>query len=198
MLSRSSSWVLASVLLVPLSAAAAPHGNGPVRTDPLGVKGISPFQEAIKKGDDLFVAHDFEGAIAAYTEATSHEPKNGLGHYRLGEAQLASGDLGGAEAAFTAGLRLVAANTPLKAKLTFGLADLHERQKAYNKASDGWSEYQTLTTEQKEAHGFPATAVERKRALEAWKTTSADAAAVKARIEKRIQAADEAMRKSSK
>ncbi len=189
---------MAGSLLVSMSAAAAPHSAGPVRKDPQGIKGISPFQEAIKKGDDLFVAHDFEGAVAAYTEAITHEPKNALGHYRMGEAQVAAGDLGGAEAAFIAGLRFAASAAPLKAKLTFALADVHERQKAYDKANDRWTEYQTLTTQQKEAQGFPASAIERKRALEAWKTTSADAAEVKARIEKRVQAADEAMRKSSK
>ena len=181
-----------------MSAEAAPNAPGPLRKDPQGVKGISPFQEAIKKGDDLFVARDYEGALGAYTEAVSHEPKNALGHYRMGEAQIAAGDLGGAEAAFIAGLRFAGSDAALKAKLTFSLADVHERQKAYDKATDRWTEYRTLTTEQKEARGFPATAVERKRALEAWKTTSADAAAVKARIEKRMQAADEAMRKSSK
>jgi tetratricopeptide (TPR) repeat protein len=198
MLSRLSPWVLASSLLVTFNAAAAPNGSGPLRKDPKGVKGISPFQEAIKRGDDLFVAHDFEGAVAAYTEASSREPKNALGHYRLGEAQIAAGDLGGAEAAFIAGLRFAGSDASLKAKLTFALADVHERQKAYDKASERWSEYQTLSTQQPDARGFPATAIERKRALEAWKATSADAAAVKARIEKRAQAADEAMRKSSK
>lgn len=198
MLRRSSCWLLASSLLVTVSAAAAPNGPGPLRKDPQGVKGISPFQEAIKKGDDLITAHDLEGAVAAYTEATSHEPKNALGHYRLGEAQVAAGDLGGAEAAFIAGLRFAGSDAPLKAKLTFCLADVHERQKAYDKAGDSWSEYQALTTQHSEARGFPATALERKRALDAWKAASADAAAVKARIEKRAQAADEAMRKSSK
>ena len=185
-------------MLLPMSAVAAPHGADPVRKDPQGIKGISPFQEAIKKGDDLFVARDFEGALRAYTDAISREPKNALGHYRMGEAQIAADDLGGAEAAFIAGLRFAGSDVPLKAKLTFSLADVHERQKAYAKATDRWGEYQTLTTEQQEARGFPASAIERKRALEAWKTSSEDAAAVKARIEKRTQAADEAMRKSSK
>lgn len=196
MLSGLSSWILALSLLS-LNAMAAPNGSGPVRKDPQGVKGISPFQEAIKKGDDLFIARDFEGALTAYTDAISHEPKNPLGHYRMGEAQIAAGDLGGAEAAFIAGLRFAGSNAALKAKLTFLLADVHERQKAYDKASDRWTEYQALAA-QTEARSFPATAAARKRALEGWKTTSADAAQVKARIEKRVQAADEAMRKSSK
>ncbi|MEP7049367.1 MAG: tetratricopeptide repeat protein [Pseudomonadota bacterium] len=198
MLSRLGPWLMASALLVTLSAGAAPNGPGPLRKDPKGLKGISQFQEAIKKGDDLFVARDFEGAVAAYTDATTHEPKNALGHYRLGEAQIAAGDLGGAEAAFLAGLRFAGADAPLKAKLTFSLADVHERQKAYDKAADRWSEYQALSMQHKEARGFAATALERKRALEAWKTASVEAAAVKARIEQRAQAADEAMRKSSK
>ena len=197
MLSRLSLCVVASSL-VSAVALAAPPSKPTLRKDPLGIKGISPFQEALKKGDDAFVAKDFEGALTAYTEAVTDEPKNALGHYRMGEAQLATGDLGGAEAAFVAGLRYVGANAPLKAKLTFVLADLHERQKAYDKATERWTEYQTLTTEQQESKGFPASAIERKRALEAWKTTSADAAEVKARIEKRLQAADDAVRKSSK
>jgi hypothetical protein len=75
---------------------------------------------------------------------------------------------------------------------------VHERQKSYDAALGNWTDYQTLTTEQQESDGFPATAIERKKALEAWKKLSADAAEVKARIEKRLQSADESMRKSSK
>jgi tetratricopeptide (TPR) repeat protein len=178
----------------PSRAAAAPG----VRRDPRGVKGISPFQEALKKGDNAFVARDFDAAIAAYREAITDEPENALGHYRVGEAQLEKPDPPEAEAAFAAGLRFVGADAPLKAKLEFALADLSERQKAYDAAIGKWTDYQTLTTEQQESKGFPATAIERKKALEAWKKLSADAAEVKSRIDKRLQSADESMRKSSK
>jgi hypothetical protein len=86
----------------------------------------------------------------------------------------------------------------LKAKLEFAVADLRERQKAYDDASAKWTEYETFTTAQPEAKGYPASATERKKVIEAWKKVSADAADVKARIDKRLKEADDAVRKSSK
>jgi tetratricopeptide (TPR) repeat protein len=201
LLNRLSVRLLATSLLLSgaaLAAPKAPAAAGGVRRDPHGIKGISAFQEAVKKGDNALVARDFEAAIAAYREAIASEPENALGQYRLGEAQIAKGDLTEAEAAFGAGLRFVGADARLKAKLEFALADLRERQKAYDDATAKWSDYQTLTTEQKEAKGFPASAVERKKVLETWKKLSADSAAVKARIEKRLKEADDSVRKSSK
>ena len=103
------------------------------------------------------MARDIEGALSAYRDAVAKEPENALGHYRLGEAQLFKGDLQEAESAFSVGLRVVAATNPrLKAKLSFALADLRERQKSYDEASAKWSEYELYTTEQKDAQGFPA------------------------------------------
>jgi tetratricopeptide (TPR) repeat protein len=201
MLKRLSLCLVASSLALSLAVSAAPTkaaASAGVRRDPKGVKGISPFQEAVKKGDNALVARDFDGALAAYREAISSEPENALGQYRLGEAQIAKGNLAEAEAAFVAGLRFVGANAPLKAKLQFALADLRERQKNYDDASAKWTDYQTQTTELKESKGFPASAIERKKAIEAWKKLSADSADVKARIEKRLKDADDSMRKSSK
>lgn len=169
-----------------------------VRRDPRGLKGISPFREALQRGDAAMQARDLDGAIAAYRDALAKESENALGYYRVGEAQLLKGDLHEAELAFTAGLRFVtAANPSLKAKLQFALADLRERQKAYDEASAKWTEYETFTTAQKDT-GFPASAAERKKTVEAWKKLSADSAEVKARIAKGVKAADEAVRKSSK
>ena len=201
MLNRLSLYLVASSLALSVAASAAPKQAAPPsggRRDPHGVKGISPFQEAVKKGDDALVARDYDGAIAAYRKAISSEPENALGQYRLGEAQIAKGDLPEADAAFVAGLRFVAADASLKAKLQFALADLRERQKAYDEAIAKWTDYQTLTTEQKESKGFPASALERKKVIEAWKRLSADSAEVKARIEKRLKEADDSVRKSSK
>jgi tetratricopeptide (TPR) repeat protein len=201
MLKRLSLCLAAASLALSVAASAAPKkaaSPSGLRRDPHGVKGISPFQEAVKKGDDALVARDYDGAIAAYREALSSEPENALGQYRLGEAQIAKGNLPEAEAAFVAGLRLVGADASLKAKLEFALADLRERQKAYDEASAKWTDYQTLTTEQKESKGFPASAIERKKVIEAWKKLSADSADVKARIEKRLKEADDSVRKSSK
>ena len=198
----SASLLAASLLWGTLAAAQPPSAakttpSGTVRKDPRGVKGISPFWEAINKGDSALLARDFDAAIAAYKDAISKEPQNALGHYRVGEAQIAKGDLHEAEEAFVNGLRFTSAADPaLKAKLQVALADLRERQKAWDEASAKWTDYETFSTEQKVA--FPASGTERKRTVEAWKKLSADSAEVKARIQKGIAAADEAVRKSSK
>jgi len=196
--------LLASLLVLASSAGAEPEAASKpaatleARRDPRGVQGISPFTEALKRGDSALLARDFEAAIAAYRDALTKEPTNALGHYRVGEAQILKGDLHEAELSFSAGLRVVAAGNPsLKAKLQFALADLGERQKAYDEASGKWTEYEAFTTSQKDT-GFPASGSERKRVLLAWKKLSADALEVKARIEKGLQAADEAVKKSSK
>ena len=202
LLSRSSAALLAVLLVLGAHASAEPAAavTGPqLRRDPRGIKGISPFGEALERGDSALLARDFEGAIAAYREAIVKEPQNALGHYRMGEAQLLKGDLHEAEEAFSAGLRFVTATqASLKAKLAFVLADLRERQKAYDEALARWSEYETFTSEQKDAQGFPAAASERKKVLEAWRKLSADALSVKARIDSGLRAADVSVRKSSK
>jgi tetratricopeptide (TPR) repeat protein len=196
-------------LLVPLllsprvgaepSAVTQPAATPEVRRDPRGLKGISPFSEALKRGDVALLAHDLEAATLAYRDAIAKEPENALGHYRLGEALLIKGNLPEAEAAFSAGLRLVnAANLALKAKLAFALADLRERQKAYDEALKQWTEYELLTSAAADGPGFPASGRERKKVVEAWQKLSVDSLVVKARIEKGLQAADEAVKKSSK
>ena len=192
LLASSLSWV-ALAAAEPPAVAPAPS----VRKDPHGVKGISPFWEALNKADSALLAQDVDGALAIYKAALGNEPQNALGYYRLGEAEIEKGDLHEAEAAFVDGLRFVTAtDVALKAKLQFALADARERQKAWDEASRRWSEYQTYTAEQKV--GFPDSGSERKRSVELWKKLSADSAEVKARIEKNIAAADEARRKSSK
>jgi tetratricopeptide (TPR) repeat protein len=213
----SATWI-ASLLVLPTLAAAQPPAGAAqpaagiavepaaaakreatdVRRDPRGLKGISPFGEALQRGDVAAVARDFDGAIAAYREALAKEPENALAYYRIAEAQLLKGDLHEAELALSAGLRFVATTNPgLKAKLLFTLANLREAQKAYDEALAKWTEYETLATSQK-VSSFPASAAERKKVVETWKKLSADSAEVKARIAKGMQAADEAVRKSSK
>jgi tetratricopeptide (TPR) repeat protein len=180
------------------AAAAKPAVKSEPRRDPHGVKGISPFSEALKRGDSALLARDLEGALVAYREALAKEPQNALGQYRLGEAQVLKGDLHEADEAFSAALRFVSATNPsLKAKLQFALADLRERQKAYDEASAKWTEYEAFTAAQKDAQGFPASGTERKKVVEAWKKLSADSLEVKARIEKGLKVADDAVRKSS-
>jgi tetratricopeptide (TPR) repeat protein len=192
--------LFALALAVPATALgqAAPKKAGEVRKDPKGLTGVSPFWESLKKGDNAYVARDYDGAIAAYKEAITKEPQNALGHYRIGEAHLAKEQMQEAEAAWVAGLRYVGANHPLRAKLLFVLADLRERQKSYDDATEGWNKYEAFVREQPQSKGYAATAADRKKRVADWKKLVVDYGEVKKRIQKRLEEADEKARKSAK
>jgi len=158
--------------------------------------GASPYSEAVQKGDSLLLARDYDGAIAAYKTEVDKNPA--LGHYRTGEAQLAKGNLAEAEAAWQTSLRLVGIDEKLRSKLLFVLSDLKERQKENDAAVTRWKEYEQHASTVPDAKGHPATAAERVKRADEWKKISAEAAEVRARIKKRIDEADEALRKTSK
>lgn len=193
---KSRFWVLPLVSLVLALPAAAKDDAGP-RKDPQGVKGISPFWEQIKKGDDLYVARDFDGAIAAYKEAITKEPQNALGHYRIGEAHLAKNDTQEAETSWVAALRFVGTDHPLKAKILFVLADLRERQKSFDDATDRWNAYAQFAQQQPAAKAFPKSAEDRKGKIASWTKLVSDYAAVKKRIEARLKEADAKAKKDA-
>lgn len=193
---KSRFWVLPLVSLVLALPAAAKDDAGP-RKDPQGVKGISPFWEHLKKGDDLYVARDFDGAIAAYKDAITKEPQNPLGHYRIGEAHLAKNDTQEAETSWVAALRFVGKDHPLKAKILFVLADLRERQKSFDDATDRWNAYAQFAQQQPAAKAFPKTAEDRKGKIAGWTKLVSDYAAVKKRIEARLKEADAKAKKDA-
>jgi len=158
--------------------------------------GPSPYSALVQKGDRAYLTHDYDGAIAAYRAEIQKNPNGALGHYRLGEVELAKGNFEEAEKSWQTALRVVGKDEATKSKLLLVLADLKERQKAYDEAVARWkacAEHAQVTTT-----GYAATATERIKRAEEWKKISADAAEVKARIEKRVQEADESMKKSSK
>jgi tetratricopeptide (TPR) repeat protein len=178
----------------PPPAAPAPR---PAPATPPRV-GPNPYSESIQKGDGSYIARDFDGAIAGYRLEIEKNPNGALGHYRMGEAQLAKGAFEEAEQSYQAALRFVAKDERLKSKILFVLADLKERQKAYDDGVARWKEYEQHARSAADARGFPATAADRIKRAEDWKKITSDAAAVRIRIEKRIKEADESMRKSSK
>jgi tetratricopeptide (TPR) repeat protein len=182
----------------PASAPAAAPAATPAPAPKPGVLGVGPFWAAVDKGDAAYVARDFETAIKEYRAAIEKEPSNPMGHYRLGAAQLAKGDLAEAELSWQAGIRFAGKDPKLRAKLLFVLADLRERQRNQDEAIARWKEYAQHVQTQPEAKGFPATAVEREQRLTTWKQLNADSAAVKDRIDKRLKETEESMRKSSK
>lgn len=191
-LGMNSRWLLAiplglSFAVTPALAQEKKAASGEVRRDPQGLKGISPFWEALKKGDDLFVARDLDGALTQYKDAISKAPQNPLGHYRIGEAHLAKGDVQEAEASWVAALRYVGKDMSLKGKIMFVLADLRERQKSYDDAIERWTAYATFATQQTSVKMYPKTPPERKKKIDEWKKISAESAEVKKRIEARLK-----------
>jgi tetratricopeptide (TPR) repeat protein len=177
-------------------AAAKPSAE--VRRDPKGIKGISPFWEALKKGDDAYVARDFDGAIAAYTEALNREPKHPLGHYRIGEVHLAKGDHDKAEAAWQAALRFVSGDPRLRAKILFVLADLRERRGALAEAKTAWSSYAKQIKAKPKAAGYPKTPPERTKRIVTWVDMKQKYAAVKQRIAERLAEVEKKQREDAK
>lgn len=179
----------ASVVAPAAPASAAAPSNAPK-------PGPSPYSALVQKGDRAYLTRDYDAAIVAYREEIQKNPNGALGHYRLGEAELAKGNFEEAEKSWQTALRVVGKDEGTKSKLLLVLADLKERQKAYDEAVARWktcAEHAQTT-----GAGYQATATERIKRAEEWKKISADAAEVKARIEKRVQEADESMKKSSK
>jgi tetratricopeptide (TPR) repeat protein len=168
--------------------AAASQG-GP-RRDPKGIKGISPFWESIKKGDDAVAAHDLDAAKAAYQEAIRAEPQNAMGHYRLGELELLKGSFPDAESAWQAALRFVGENASLKAKILFVLADVKERQRSWEEETNGWNAYEAHAKAAPTAKTYPQTPPDRKKRIAEWKQLEIDYGAVKDRIKLRLEEAN--------
>ena len=172
------------------AAATAPKPAEGPRRDPRGVKGISPFWEALKKGDDAAAAHDLDGAKAAYDDAIKADPHNGMGQYRIGELELARGHLKEAVAAWQEALRFSGENASLKAKVLFVLADVEERQRAFEEETNGWNAYEAHVKAAPAAKAFPESAADRKRRIQEWKQLEIDYGAVKERIKQRLAEAD--------
>ncbi|MBX3129824.1 MAG: tetratricopeptide repeat protein [Polyangiaceae bacterium] len=206
MLRKTGLLVLLALTVPSLAQAQAkpqkPTGTQPgadgVRRDPQGIKGISPFWESVKKGDDLYVARDFDGAIAAFKDAIVKDPQNAMGHYRIGEAHRAKNELKEAEAAWVAALRYVGSDKPLKAKILFVLADLRERQKSFDDANDRWNAYLEFGKQNPDTKIYAASAEERKKRIATWKQLLEQYGAVRKRIEARLKEADAKAKASAK
>lgn len=171
----------------PDAGAAAPTAPtppaGPLK-DPENKKGLSPYMEAIKKGEDSFVARDFPSAVTAFQDAIKLDSSKMLGFYRLGEAQLASGKPEEAEAVWNVALNKDGP-ADLKAKVHFVLADLRERQRKLDVGKEQWGKYAQFLKDQADAKGYPGTPEERQKVIDRRVKDEKDYAVVKERIIKR-------------
>lgn len=158
--------------------------------DPAGQRGISPFMIKVLKGNAAYAARDFQTSIAAYREAIQEDAENPLGHYMLGQAQLAAGNLEEAEASWQHGLRFSGMNKPLHGKLLFVLADLQERKGKFPQAKQGYEAYAAFCRANPDANGFPASAEGRIKAIDKREELAKKSAVVKQRIEAREKELD--------
>lgn len=170
----------------PVAAPAStlsPSGK-PIRRDPEGRSGISPYNESVAKGQSAFAARDFAGAVTAFQDAIKLDPTVMLGFYLLGEAQLEAGKPDEAEAAWTSGLSKKGSED-LNARLLFILADLKERQKNWQASKEAWAAYSAYLVGHATVKGYLATSEERIKRIDQRIKDEKDYGAVKERIKAR-------------
>lgn len=158
-----------------------------VRRDPKGVTGVSPLTEALLKADASYASKDWDKAIEGYKEAVGKDGKSPVGHYRLGEAQLAAGKLDDADQSWQASLKAATdqSDAPSRAKALFVIADLRERQGKWDEAATAWKDYGAYVSDHPKAKGYAATATERQKAIQTHNEVADKAAKVKERIAQR-------------
>jgi tetratricopeptide (TPR) repeat protein len=187
MRSRLARLVPALVLVPALGLFASPAmGDGKKKASAESAEssgGGAKYREACKDGNTKYAARDFVAAIAAYQKAIELDPNNALGHYFLGEAQLASGNLIEAEAAWNrASLAATDKEAALRARVLFVLADLKERQKKWDEAKAAWQVYLDWATKFPNAGAFPGSAQSRQQVIDAMQKQDKAVAVVRQRI----------------
>jgi tetratricopeptide (TPR) repeat protein len=164
------------MLLVPaLALAAIPvaaWGDGsspssaPRTSQKSGAADSHEYTATIAQGNAKYAARDFDAAIAAYRKAVELSPHQAAAHYLLGEAQLASGNLGEAEASWGRALDASDKDATLHAKVLFNLADLKERQRKWDDAKAAWQAYIDWGTRFPNAGVFASSALSRQQVLD--------------------------------
>lgn len=176
--------------------AAAKDGGTPaaeksqpdkVRRDPAGRTGISPTWEAIKRGDDAYVAKNINTALKEYQAAIEAKPQNPVAHYRFACALIAKGELKHAQEELTAALRFAQSDAQTAAKVLFVIADLKERLQDYAGALAAWKSYAAFATGHKDIKTFPDSAASRQEKINQYTKLLEQSNQVKQRIAERQQ-----------
>ncbi|HKQ69162.1 MAG TPA: hypothetical protein VJT73_07480 [Polyangiaceae bacterium] len=167
----------------PSASVEAPKAAAPAAAG----KGKSPYGAKMQKGHAACAIRDFAAAAAAYKEAITDDTTDPVGYYFLGEAELAAGNVADADASFASGLRNAGSKDDIHAKLLFVIADLRERQGKWPEAKKAWDEYGQFLASHTAVNGYAATATERNKVALAKVDLDTKYAAVKQRIEQRLQ-----------
>ncbi|MGE5786578.1 MAG: tetratricopeptide repeat protein, partial [Myxococcales bacterium] len=168
-----------------------------VRRDPAGRRGISPFWDAIRRGDEAVLVRDLARAEVAYQAAIVIESENPIAYLRLGQISVRGSKLDRAEVAYRDALRLSSRDSTLRATALFVLADLRERQGQRDEAIAAWQSYEEYLKKDPNAKGYPETPIERASRLRKYSALAAESKAVRERINLRIKEADEASRRKT-
>ena len=161
-----------------------------IRRDSAGRTGISPTWEAIKRGDDAYVAHNIDAAIHEYQAAVEARPQNPVAHYRLGCTFIAKGEFKQAQESLDAALRFSQSDPQTAGKTLFVIADLKERQQDYPAAIAAWKTYATFAAHHKDIKVFADSAQSRLDKLSAFLKLLEQSTQVKQRITDRQQMTD--------
>lgn len=165
------------------SAAPAPADSSGKKFDPNNVTAISQFMDTCVQGNARYASRDFAAAIAFYQRAIQFNPKQPLGHYLLGEAQLAAGNLAEADAAWQRAASESSDKDPaLRARVLFVIADLKERQKKWDEAKVAWQAYLDWASSHQNANAFAASAQSRQNVIDAMTKQDKAYDAVRKRI----------------
>ncbi len=166
------------------ASAAKPTSATPAkRTDPENKKGISPYIEAVAKGEALLAARSIDGAVSAFREAIALDASKALAFYRLGEALREAGKLDDALATLETA-QGKAGTDATKAHCLFVSAEIRERQKNWDAAKAAWTKYAEAVAGKE--FGFATTAKDRLERLATREKLEKEYAAVKSRIEQRL------------
>jgi tetratricopeptide (TPR) repeat protein len=162
-------WLVAlmpALALLPVVASAEGEG-GSKRHDDAPAAPTSKYTEMCAQGNVKYGSRDFKAAIALYRSAIELDPKNPIGHYLLGEAQLAVGNIAEAEAAWSrASLESSEKDQAVRGRILFVIADLKERQWKWDDAKVAWQVYSDWARSAPSASAFPASALSRRQVID--------------------------------
>jgi tetratricopeptide (TPR) repeat protein len=173
--------VLLALALPPVYAAA--QDTGPAGRDHKAIPS-GKYTGLCSEGNAKYALRDFPAAIAHYHAAIELDPKNPLGHYLLGEAQLAAGNVADAEASWNrASLESGERDPAMRSRVLFVIADLKERQWKWDDAKAAWQVYLDWASRFPNAAAYPASARSRQQVIDAMLRQDKSYEVVRRRIE---------------
>jgi tetratricopeptide (TPR) repeat protein len=142
------------------------------------------YTDACSEGNGKYASRDFDGAIESYRKAIELFPHRPLGHYLLGEAQLAANNLTEAEASWGRALLEASEQDPtMRARILFVTADLKERQKKWDEAKAAWQVYVDWSNRFADAGAFATSGTARIQAIDSMLKQDKSYEVVRQRIE---------------